>query len=143
MRGFTLVELMVTMAIFALLLAIMAPNLKLLGDPLGDATQQVEGALKQTRLKAMSNTMAVRVLPQSATRLKVESATNCAATTWTAEPAFERTLPKGIIFKTTAWSVCFDGRGIADNNAKIDLHRQSDGLERHIEVLLGGAVVGP
>lgn len=152
MRGFTLIELLVVMSILAILLAIMGPNLRALNDPLDDAAQQVAAVIKQSRMKAMSNTMAVKVYPASTTALKVESATSCAATTWSAETAFDKTLPGGIVFTATNWRVCFDGRGLAtsstpvtsiDTSVKVDLLRQKDGMQRHIEVLLGGGVVGP
>ncbi len=143
MRGFTLIELLVAMGILAILLGIAAVSMRGLDNPLNDAVQQVSGSLKQSRLKAMSNTNAYRVKPASSTQLSVEYANNCAASTWTHATAFERSLPEGIIFNSTAWSVCFNSRGLADSAINVVLVRQKDNKQRSIQVLLGGAVVQP
>lgn len=143
MRGFTLVELVVTMGILAVLLGVAALGMRGLDNPLDDAAQQVSAVLKQSRLRAMANTNAYRVSPASATQLHVEYANRCSAGTWTDEPAFDETLPKGIAFKSTAWSVCFNSRGLASNTVSVDVVRQKDSKELRVEVMLGGAVVQP
>lgn len=143
MRGFTLIEMMATLGIVAIVLGIAVSSMGALDNPLNDTVQQVSAALNQSRLKAMANTDAYRVMPSSTMQLDVAYANNCAATTWTDVPAFARTLPDGIVFKSTAWSVCFDSRGLASNTAAIDLERQKDNKTLQIQVLLGGSVVQP
>lgn len=93
-QGFTLLELLIILALVGIMVAIAAPNISFGVNPLVDVTNRVAGNFKLVRAKAMSQTSAYRISPNSATdfsTLKVEKAKSCYetnATNWTQDPSF-------------------------------------------------------
>jgi len=88
-KGFTLAELLVTLAIIGILAAFVGPQLVFANNPLEDGTNQVSGIFKQSRARAMVTTSILRVMPVSATQLSVQNARArvCAANTQLQSPA--------------------------------------------------------
>lgn len=137
--GFTLLELIVALAIFSVISGMAIANLKLLNRPLQNASAQTVSFLKLIRGRAISNTLALRVTPTSALMLGVSSAETCSSATWTPQPTLQFNLPLGAHFTDTTWSVCFTTRGLVDVNYVIGL-RNDGGDIKNVEVLLGGGV---
>lgn len=143
-QGFTLVEIIVVLAIFAILAGIAALNLRGLQDPLQEAATNVAGLMKQSRAKAMATTSAYRVkVSTTNTRdLVTESAIRCSDTTgWTADTALSTELPKGISMSVSQGSLptCFDPRGLGSQDLILTF-TDSKGRSMKVEVMLGGAV---
>jgi len=142
--GFSLLELIVALTIFAVVVSIAALGLRNLEDPLGNATHQLEGILKQARAKAMATTSAYRVRPAGTTSggnqlLAVERSLRCGSSSWQADGSFASLeLPKQVSLPLTSWSVCFSSRGAADNNLVVTL--EHDGQNRQVEIYLAGGV---
>lgn len=136
--GMTLIEVVAVLAIAGLALGAASLYLRPVEAPLHSGAAIVEGALRAARLKAMASTSAYRVSPDGASGLRAESATSCSAATWSDDPALTFELPEGVTLSSTAWSVCFGSRGIADANTTIALEHPEFG-SISVEVLLGGA----
>lgn len=82
--GFTLIEVLVTIAIIGILVAATAPLVTGFNKPLQNATNQISGILKQARMRAIATTTAYRITPRSDNQgLIVEAATSrgCGSTT--------------------------------------------------------------
>lgn len=84
--GFTLVEMLVTMTVLSILVAMTLRAKPWYENSLGNGSDQVVGILKLVRLRAMSTTSTYRILPDSANptqQLKVELTRNgsCQAST--------------------------------------------------------------
>lgn len=135
--GFTVIELLVILAVLGIALASASLFLKPAAAPLQSATVLTEGYMRQIRARAMSTTSAYRMAPIDATRMGSSYAASCDATTWTDDPDFELELPRGVELSSTAWNLCFSSRGLASNNLTISLQHDQFGT-RDIEVLLGG-----
>lgn len=143
-HGFTLIEIVVVLAIFAIVATFGALSLRGLQDPLHEAATNVAGLMKQTRAKAMATTSAYRVLVSSTNtrNLVTESAIRCSDTTgWTADGALTSELPEGISMTVSQGSLptCFDSRGLG-NQDLILTFTDAKGRSMKVEVMLGGAV---
>ncbi len=143
--AFTLIELIVVLALVAITVGISALALRPFANELSGADQIVSGAFKQARAKAMATTSAFRFVFRSTTELEVESAVGCADVGgWTVAPGFEVELPAGtmitspVVLPDTVL-VCFNSRGFASQNLLLTI-QDNDGRSRTIEVFLGGAV---
>ena len=142
--GFTLVELLFVLAIFAIIVAIGALNLRGLQDPLHEAATNVAGLMKQSRAKAMATTSAyrVKVSTSNARDLVTESAISCSDTSgWAADGALSTELPKGISMSVSQGSLptCFDPRGLGSQDLILTF-TDAKGRSMKVEVMLGGAV---
>jgi hypothetical protein len=137
--GMTLVELLVLFALMATALGIGAVYLKPIEAPVLRAAELTESALRSARARAVATLSAYRVRPATDATLTAEHASSCAAATWTAENALDLELPDGVTLADTAWSVCFNARGIASNTVVVTLDHPSFAA-RQVQVMLGGAV---
>lgn len=135
--GLTLLELLVVVAIIGMSVSVAAFNLEPLESPLQSATTLTESFARQARLNAIATTSAYRIIPFSSSRLAAQTASSCAATTWTTDPDMRLDLPTGVTFESTDWSACFSSRGISSTNVTATLQHDTYG-SADVEVLVGG-----
>jgi len=137
-RGFTIFELVVVLGISAVMMTIGITNLRSLEDPLEVSVMEVQSFFKLTRARAISTTSAFTIVPVSRLRLETRVSETCGE----ADPDNDETLflnlPDGTSLESTAWSVCYSSRGIADNNVMANI-QDGRGNTKWVEVLLGGA----
>jgi prepilin-type N-terminal cleavage/methylation domain-containing protein len=137
-QGFSVVELMATLVLIALMTSVAAINLRQLDNPLQDGTAQLVSFMKQARAKAVATTSGYFVRASSASRIVADVGENCADLSPTPDTDLVLDLPDGVILTDTAWAICLDARGFADDNITITL---TDGdKSRDLEVFLGGAI---
>ncbi|CAN5771094.1 hypothetical protein BH24DEI2_BH24DEI2_03890 [soil metagenome] len=142
--GFSLVEMMVTLAIFGILLGIAALNLRPLSNDAQNGATILAGSFKQARARAMVTTSAYRLVYMGPTTLRAEYANTCGATAWTPDPRFDVALEGGVTMtgenvKPGDVLVCFSSRGLANDSLTIRLTDKQD-RSRTVEVYVGGAV---
>jgi prepilin-type N-terminal cleavage/methylation domain-containing protein len=138
-HGFSLIELLIVIAVLGILLGIAAVTLNGLNQPLENASNQLQSVLKGSRIKAISTTSAHRVRPLDSKNIVVEWSKNCAETAWTPDSTLAANLPDEVELSSTTWSVCFNSRGVA--NAVTSVSVQNDaGRTKTVKVFLGGAV---
>ncbi len=141
-NGFTLVELMVVVAILGVVLGIGFMNLRTLSGDLKNTANHVAGAFKQARAKAMATTSAYRVVKKSARRLELEYANACGSDAWTTDARLVLEFDPRVKVQMQgedAELLCFTSRGVADQNPSLTL-KDERGKTMIVEVLLGGAV---
>ncbi len=78
-KGFTMVELLVIIAIIGIMAAFSAPYINFGVNPLKDTTNRLASNFKLMRVKAMSQTSAYRIKQATSTTLKIERAKSCLA----------------------------------------------------------------
>jgi prepilin-type N-terminal cleavage/methylation domain-containing protein len=140
-QGFSLLELLVILAVIGILAGVAALSLNRLENPLNTASSTTAGLLKQARAKAMATTSGYRVKPDDNQKLNVQSAINCSVTTstdWTDEPSLTLELPKEVTINT-GWSTCFNSRGLSTNAQTLTL-THTDGRTQTLDIFVGGAV---
>jgi Tfp pilus assembly protein FimT len=135
--GHTLAELLVVVAVLGTALGATALYLRPVEAPLKSATTLLEGGFRAARLRAMATTMAWRVSPLGSGELTFERADTCSATSWTADDTLRVEFPDGVALTAIDWSVCFNSRGISDQNLVVTLSHSEYGTSS-VEVLLGG-----
>jgi len=136
-EGATFVELLVVLTLLGLVAGATAIYLKPMETSTRDGALQVEGFFKEARFKAMATTSAYRVRPETSSRLIAETAASCSSATWTADSSVSSDLPRDVTLGDTAWSLCFNSRGIASQNVTLTV-QQAGRPTRIVEVLLGG-----
>ncbi|MFB9993202.1 Tfp pilus assembly protein FimT/FimU [Deinococcus oregonensis] len=115
--GFTLIEVLVVMAILGILLTLVALNVKGLNNDAEAAGSIVSGAFVQARTQALSTTSAVRVTLTGPRVLTFETNNRCGDTAaWTPLTNINTSLPDGVNITapgaaTSPWRVCFTSRG--------------------------------
>jgi prepilin-type N-terminal cleavage/methylation domain-containing protein len=144
-RGFTLIEVIVVLAVLGIVGAIVALNLRGFSHPLQDGATQLSGILKQSRAKAMATTSAYRVAPETAGSNHLIALTapacNSASSAWTLDAELNADIPTGVALSVTkgSWPTCFDSRGFSATNQEFSLS-DGKGGSLSVELLLGGAV---
>lgn len=139
-KGFTLLELLIVIAIAGIVMSIGFLNLRPLSGDLRNNASRVAGNFKQARAKAMSTTSAYRVVKTSATTIRADWAENCQANNWTTDEKFNVTLDNNIRIESgNRTLVCFTSKGIATSNPVLTM-RDERGKRMRVEVFLGGAV---
>ena len=136
--GFSLFDLLTTVALGGILTGIAIFNFRGMNDPLASGTKGMAGYFRNVRVKAISTTSAVKVYPISATRAIAAFANKCSDTTFTADSKMIYDLPKGAVFTNTSWSICYSGRGLPTTDETIYLGNGSQ--ISTVDVYLGGAV---
>lgn len=144
--GFTMIELLVIIAIIGILAAIGFINLRPLHNEARAAANDFAGTAKQARGRAVATTSAYRLVYVAPDRVAVEWRTTCGGTeTWTSEERFDLVLRDGTTVEGVADGtelLCFTSRGITDVSPTVTF-RDALGRTATIEVFAGGAVRGP
>jgi prepilin-type N-terminal cleavage/methylation domain-containing protein len=144
--GFSMIELLVIIAIIGILAAIGFLNLRPLHNEARAAANDFAGTAKQARGRAMATTSAYRLVYEAPDRLKVEWRTTCGGTEeWTPEARFDLVLRDGTTLDGVADGaelLCFTSRGITKQSPTLTF-RDASGRTATVEVFAGGAVRGP
>lgn len=138
-RGFSVLEVIVTTSIMAILMGMAVSNLRLTEQTAIDSADELMSFVKSVRSKAIATTSAYRVYAVDASNVFTQYGTDCDNATTYNDSLYKLTLPDGGKMFNTTWSVCFSPRGIADATATIPV-RDNKGTYRTVEILLGGAV---
>ena len=143
-QGFTLIELIIVMAILGILFTLGILSVRGLQNDAGSAATILKASLIETRTQALSTTSARRVSLIGGA-LVYERNTSCPATTgWTALTSPE--LPEGVTLSAPTaignWKVCFTSRGTLQAAPTGDL-KMTDrrNKSRTITVYLTGSVI--
>ncbi len=135
-RGFSILELLTVLSVMGVLSGIAAFGFRELERPANNAATLLASTFKQARARALSSTTPFTVTASSSTHVIVTYGTSCSAGQ-TTDTTLDLELPRGAYMNDTAWSVCFNTRGLADTSLSIGV---SDGGEsKQVEVVLGGA----
>lgn len=138
-QGFTLLELLITFAMVASMLGIVAVLLPEMVNPAQNGAAQVAGFIKKARARAISTTSYLKVTPASTNGLSAERVSSCAAGSGDQDTRMNLELPQGVVLTNISWSICFNPRGFSDIDTTIPLEDIYDG-EQQVEVFIGGAV---
>jgi len=140
--GFTLLEVLVAMAISGILLGIASFQYLKLQNDVGYSAQSFVGALKRVRSKALASTYYYTVKPTSVTQATVTYASSCSApaASQTIDNTLKFVLDSPVAFSSLTWSICFTPRGITSNSATIAIQDGGSGASKSIEVVIGGAM---
>jgi prepilin-type N-terminal cleavage/methylation domain-containing protein len=136
--GFTIIEMLVTLGLMALLSTIAISNFKELENPVADASYQVSRFIRLARSRAISQTIAIVIQPSSTTEIVALSSDACDGTLTTIDD-LSMTFPDGALLSNTEWSACFNQRGLSDTNLTFQI-QDEEGKSRTIEIALGGGV---
>lgn len=147
-KGLTLVEVLVTIAVLGIALSIAALNLRPFYDPLSDGLTRTEGLLKQVRAKAMATTSAYK-LSLSGNEWTAARAGTCRSTSFSADPSLNLKLPEGVTasISPSGASLCFTSRGLlvilggSGSGEPVITLRDNKGRTKSLKVLLGGGVL--
>lgn len=146
--GFTTIELLIVIAILAIIGGIVALNLRPLSNHAQNGANAISAGLKQARARAMSTTSAYRLVYVSSTAIATSYANTCASGTWTPEPVFDVTVADSAWFEVKGAPpnpvgtviACYNTRGFAETSTAMTVHDER-GNTRTVEVFVGGGVV--
>lgn len=136
--GFTIIEMLVTLGLMALLSTIAISNYKELENPVADASYQVSRFIRLARSRAISQTIAIVIEPSSTTEIVAFSSDACDGDL-TEINDLSMIFPDGARLSNTEWSTCFNQRGLSDTNLIFQIQDEG-GKSRSIEIALGGGV---
>jgi len=143
-QGFTILEMLIVLAVLSILLTIVALNLRVFENPLKSGITEIEGLVNQTRGRAQAQTSAIRLTFAANTNtVLVSSSKRCTSLVWTPDPSSNYKLPESVTVSSTNLStpLCIDSRGFADQYALVQLARTNgEPGTKSIEVLRGGVV---
>lgn len=144
-QGFSILELLVVMAVAGIVMGIAALNLKPLQGDLQNSTSNLAGHMKKVRARAMASTSAYHIVYVSPSELRAEVSAKCSdhKSTWQDAPRFGFTLEDPIVLVNNLNEgdemVCFSSRGLGNASPTFTL-RDDKGKKRQIELYRGGAV---
>jgi prepilin-type N-terminal cleavage/methylation domain-containing protein len=141
-HGFSLVELLVVIALIGILSTVGILGLQGLNNPLNNEISRMNQYLRQVRSRAILSTSAIKLelKASSTTELLAKRARSCnaAAGIWEDVTALNITLEPGVTFGTVG-SLCFEPRGTTSGAAAIELvYREKS---RWLDVYTAGSVV--
>lgn len=136
--GYTMIEIIVVLALISIVLAFAIVDLKAFRAPASTGAAELQGFMKKVRARALASTSSYTIRPTSGTHVRATYGTSCSAPTQTADPTLVLDLPTGSNFQATTWSVCYSSRGLSDTSA--DIIVQDSALSRTVQVVLGGGV---
>ena len=136
--GFTLIELLVAVVILGILGSIAAFNFSELANPAVNGASELAGFIRRARAKALASTMAYTIKPSASNKVITTYAPTCSTTDQTIDNILTLTLPTSAYLTQTAWSICFNTRGLSDSSANIIV--QDDFTQKTVQVVLGGGV---
>jgi prepilin-type N-terminal cleavage/methylation domain-containing protein len=137
-HGYTLIELLVTMAVGSVMIGIAAANLRAYNRSSKNAVSMIQGFVKQARAKGIARTAAYRIYADGdGTAIRTSFANSCTSASFTVDTALVLTMPEETKLLTPTWSVCFNSRGLANSNVTIPFKTRDTGTKQ-VEVLLGG-----
>lgn len=167
--GMSLIEILVVVALTAMLAAITAPAVTFGNNPLRDSSNRISASFKWARARAMASTSGVRIRGISATEFVMERARNCATPAgndadgnpnWTnisdqvrkngqlvnEDLSFDTpaqltaVTEDGTAATPTTWDICFNSRGIANKTVVLTMQDTNTNQQRTMTVFLGGTV---
>ena len=144
-QGFSILELLVVMAVAGIIMGIAALNLKPLQGDLQNSTSNLAGHMKKVRARAMASTSAYHIVYVSPSELRAEVSVRCSdnSNTWQDAPGFGFVLEEPVTLVNNLNEgdemVCFSSRGLANASPTFTL-RDDKGKKRRIELFRGGAV---
>lgn len=161
--GMSLIEILVVIALTALLAALAAPAVTFGNNPLKDSSNRIAASFTWARVRAIASTSAVRIRPLSNTEFIMERAARCTDTTWTSISdrvekngqlvnedlsldtpvqlvAATETTDGTTTNSTTDWGICFDSQGTSRTNLVLTFEDMNTNQQRTMEVFSGGAV---
>lgn len=134
--GYSMIEMIVVLAIAALVMGTAISNLKELDDPLSNASFSLGHYLRLARSRAISQTLAIQLKPSGANRIVASSADSCTATmTPMSDLSFD--FPTGSRMVSTTWTICFSSRGFTPQEVEFNIQGDSS-LTKTVSVALGG-----
>lgn len=141
-EGFTLLEVLVAMTISGVLLGIVSYQYLSLQNDVGFSAQNLVGALKRVRSKALASTYFYIVKPTSVSTMTVTYAASCNApsTAQQVDTTLRFLLDPPVAFSSLTWSICFTPRGITSDSATITLRDGVSGVTKSVEVVVGGGM---
>lgn len=142
-QGFTLLELLVVMAIIGILVAISPIAFNQLRAPAREGVSLTNATIKSARARAISSTSAVRLsLQADRLGLKAETARTCTDTAWTVLPTLSVTLPQQASYvNSLPWNVCYTSRGRIQTAPASLRVKDTKGRSLGLTFYLGGATV--
>ena len=155
-RGFTIIELLIVVAIIGILAGIVFNSMRGLGDPAGNTAEGIEAYLRQTRTQAMATTSAYRVVLEDARSFSLERANACNAAeadwdtdnnpNWAVFTIPQRFREAEISNLTVGDAfVCYNSRGMAESLQggvlpEITVTSTRDDRSARVQMAVGGGV---
>jgi len=136
--GFSLIEVLVTLALFGVLCTVAISNLKVLESPLISASSNLTHFFRLVRVRAIAQTRAIKVTPSSTNYLTASTAANCSETSFTPLPELFLDIGEDVSISDTSWSVCFTQRGLVDDSVSFSMSSATG--SKTVEVALGGGI---
>lgn len=137
-KGFSLLEVLVTLLLFGLLCTVAVSNLKVLENPLVSTSANLSHYFRLVRVRAIAQTRAIRVRPSSSHHLVAEAGTSCSATTFSNLSDLSLDIDDDVAVSPTNWVACFTQRGLVHDYVTFNVYSQEG--TRTVEIALGGGV---
>ena len=135
--GFTLIEVLVVLALVGILFGIAAPNLRGYMSAGRTGANELVTFTKTVRAKALAQTRAYTMRPQNRVRVIATYGDSCDGVQHV-DSSLSLKLPKGAEFPDTSWSVCYGSRGLSHSSSEIRVRDEKG--DRVVRVVLGGGV---
>jgi type II secretion system protein H len=143
-QGFSLIELLIVIAIIGIMAGMAVVGLRGLRNDLGNSASELEGQIKLARSKAMTTTRAYRLVRDDK-RIEAEWSERCSDTSnWQKDDAIWMELSNRVDITSTQnvtgnVIICFTSRGLASTNPVLTL-QDTQGDTAEVEVFIGGGV---